>query len=98
MKDSITITRADLADSINKATGISISESNKVIQSLFATIVQALVEDENIKITNFGSFYVRHKKARLGRNPKTAEEFLISERKTVSFYPSNLLKLRINEK
>ena len=92
-----TVTRSDLAEAIYKEVGISLSESNRIVAAVFEEIIKALEKENNVKISSFGSFYLKEKKARKGRNPKTLEEFEISERQVVSFYASNFLKQKINE-
>ena len=97
MLDIKTLTRADLAESIYQEVGLSVAESNRIVRSVFEEIIDSLLRGESVKITNFGSFYTKEKKARIGRNPKTLQEFIIKERRVISFYLSNSLKLRINQ-
>ena len=94
---SQTITRAELANSIYHEIGLSVAESNRIILAIFEEIVEALSNGEYVKISNFGSFYPKNKKERIGRNPKTLQEFKIPARKVVSFYPANSLKFRVNK-
>jgi integration host factor subunit alpha len=94
---SDTITRSYLAESVYKKVGISFLESADMVDSVFAEIISAIKKEEEVKIASFGSFYVRSKKQRLGRNPKTKKEAVITPRKVVSFYASNMLKKRINK-
>jgi len=92
-----TITKADLVKAIYTNVGISSAEAGRIVVSIFEEIVDTLKDGECVKISNFGSFYAKQKKARVGRNPKTSEAFEIASRKVVSFYPANLLKYRINK-
>ena len=92
-----TITRAYLADIVHQELGFSRAESMDMVDAAFDELVSALEESGVLKISSFGSFRVREKAARVGRNPKTMEEAVINARKTVSFYASNLLKEYINQ-
>ena len=78
--------------------GIPDSLSEKIIESFFDIIVDGLINDGEVKITSFGKFKILHKRARVGRNPKTKEVYDISERKVVTFYPSSTIKKLFNEK
>lgn len=91
-----TVTRAYLADVIYRKIGISFAESSELVDSLFEEVIDALEQEQIVKISSFGSFQVRQKNERVGRNPKTKKEASIKPRKVVSFYASNLLKKRIN--
>ena len=91
-----TVTRAYLADVIYREIGLSFTESSELVDSLFEEIIEALEKEEIVKISSFGSFQIRRKKERIGRNPKTKEEASILPRKVVSFYASNIVKKRIN--
>ena len=92
-----TITLAYLADVVHQELGFSKAESMDVVDAVFEELALALEEAGVLKISSFGSFRVREKAARVGRNPKTMEEAVIKARKTVSFYASNLLKEYINK-
>lgn len=92
-----TVTRAYLADVIHQELGFSRAESMEMVDAVFEELILALEETGVLKISSFGSFRVREKAARVGRNPKTMEEAVIDARKTVSFYASNLLKDHINQ-
>jgi integration host factor subunit alpha len=91
-----TITRADLADAVYSCVGLSRKESAMLVQSVFTEIADSLSRGEPVKLSSFGSFHVREKKERIGRNPKTGIEAAISERKVLSFKPSSVLKARVN--
>lgn len=91
------MTKADLVDSIFEKIGLSKKESQELIEILFDTIKQAFLEGESVKISGFGTFNVRKKTARKGRNPKTGEDLEITARKTVTFRASNQLKSAIEK-
>ncbi len=91
-----TITRADLAEAVYQEVGLSRNESAQLVESVLDEICDALVKDEMVKISSFGSFTVRQKGERIGRNPKTGEEVPILPRKVLIFRASNVLKERIN--
>jgi len=92
------ITKKDLEEEIHFNFGIPNPLSEKILNSFFEIIIEGLLRDGEVKISNFGKFKILHKKARIGRNPKTKEEFNISKRKVVTFYPSLSIKRKINEK
>ncbi len=91
-----TITRADLAEAVYQEVGLSRNESAQLVESVLDEICDALIKDEMVKISSFGSFTVRQKGERVGRNPKTGEEVPILPRKVLIFRASNVLKERIN--
>ena len=80
---------------MNKETGFSNSFARKLIDDLI-DIITDNIKDGHLNLKNIGSFKIKHKKERLGRNPKTKEEFLISSRKTISFTPSKKIYKKIN--
>ncbi|MEQ8510362.1 MAG: integration host factor subunit alpha [Rhodospirillaceae bacterium] len=90
-----TMTRAQLSESIYQEVGLSRNESAELLEMVLAEISTALVHDETVKISSFGSFSVRQKGERIGRNPKTGDEVPILPRKVLVFRPSQLLKARI---
>ena len=92
-----TVTRADLAEAVYEAVGLSRTESAELVERFLAIISDALVEGENVKLSSFGSFQVRSKNQRIGRNPKTGEEVPILPRQVLVFKPSNVLKAKINK-
>ncbi len=92
-----TITRAQLAEAIYQEVGLSRNESADLLELVLDEIKQAFLRGETVKISSFGSFSVRQKGQRLGRNPKTGEEVPILPRKVLVFRPSQLLKTRIRE-
>lgn len=95
---SKTLTRADLSEAIYQKVGLSRTESSDIVESVLGEISTALVSGDDVKLTSFGTFSVRHKKARIGRNPKTGEEVPITPRRVLSFRASDVLKERINKK
>lgn len=82
------MTKADLADKIYEKVGLSKKEAVEIMEILFGSMKNILSEGESIKVTGFGTFLVRKKSARKGRNPKTGLELQISQRKVVTFKPS----------
>lgn len=92
-----TVTRADLSEAVYHEVGLSRNESASLVESVLDEISDALVRGEPVKISSFGSFAVRHKGQRVGRNPKTGEEVPILPRKVLVFRASHVLKNRINQ-
>ncbi|WP_368344029.1 integration host factor subunit alpha [Pelagovum sp. HNIBRBA483] len=90
-----TLTRMDLAEAVHAEVGLSRNESADLVESVLGHISDALVSGESVKISSFGTFAVRQKTARVGRNPKTGEEVPIHPRRVLSFRPSHLLKDRV---
>jgi integration host factor subunit alpha len=91
------MTKADLADRVSEKVGLSRKEAVEIIETLFASMKNILSEGESIKITGFGTFLVRKKGTRKGRNPKTGEEIEITQRKVVTFKPSLQFKSLIEK-
>ena len=91
-----TITRADLTDAVYQEVGLSRNESADLVDSVLGEIAGALVQGDVVKISSFGSFSVRQKGQRIGRNPKTGEEVPILPRRVLVFRASNVLKSHIN--
>mgnify|MGYP001307505454 CR=1 FL=1 len=87
-----TWTRNDIIEAISSNVGLSLSDSSKIIEEIFEFILKELENGDDVKISSFGTFSVRHKKSRIGRNPKTGIEVPINERKVVTFSSSNILK------
>ena len=87
-----TWTRNDLIEAISDNVGLSLSDSSLLIEEIFEFILNELEKGVNVKISSFGTFSVRHKKSRIGRNPKTGVEVPITERNVVTFTSSNVLK------
>ena len=90
------MTKADIVENIYEKVGISKKETAAVVQTIFDTIKETLESEENVKVSGFGNFVIRKKRARRGRNPQTGEEIEISARKVITFKPSNVLKDLIN--
>ena len=93
-----TVIRADLAEAIYQQIGLSHSESSDIVTTIIEEISRTLEKGEKVKISSFGSFSVRSKSERIGRNPKTGEEVPITPRRVLSFKPSHLLRDRLNKK
>ena len=91
-----TITRAQLSEAVYEERGLSRNESAELVESVLNEVARALARGEAVKISSFGSFSVRQKGQRIGRNPKTGEEVPIHPRKVLVFKPSHVLKNRIN--
>ena len=92
-----TVTRADLSEAVYTEIGLSRTESAQLVDSVLDTISDALVAGENVKISSFGTFLVRQKRGRVGRNPKTGEEVPIDPRKVLTFRASQVMRDRIIE-
>jgi len=90
-----TLTRMDLAEAVFEEVGLSRNESADIVESVLQHISDALVRGENVKISSFGTFNIRDKNARVGRNPKTGEEVSINPRRVLSFRPSHTMKDRV---
>ena len=93
---SETLTRADLAELIYNEVGISKTEASEIVDQFFEEIILDLIDGNSVKLTSFGTFSVKHKKERIGRNPKTKEEAIIDARRVISFRASKELKRRVN--
>ena len=91
-----TVTRAQLSEAVYQEVGLSRNESADLVESILREISDALVRGETVKISSFGSFFVRQKGERVGRNPKTGEEVPILPRRVLVFRASHVLKNRIN--
>ncbi len=92
-----TITRAQLSEAVYQEVGLSRNESADLLEALLDEISGALAKGDAVKISSFGSFSVRSKGQRIGRNPKTGEEVPITPRRVLVFRPSQLLKKKIND-
>ena len=90
-----TVTRANLSEAVYQEVGLSRSESEKLVDSVLNEISDALVRGEKVKLSSFGSFMVRQKGERVGRNPKTGEEAPILPRRVLIFRASHALKERV---
>src|SRR6185312_5152421 len=91
-----TVTRADLSEAVYQEVGLSRNDSAALVETVLNEIVEALTRGQTVKISSFGSFSVRQKGKRVGRNPKTGEEVPILPRKVLVFRASHVLKNKIN--
>lgn len=97
MRSVGTLTRADLAETINRKMGFSRAESLGMVESILDHMSEALAKGENVKISGFGTFVLRDKSERIGRNPKTGVEVPITPRRVMTFRASQILKERIQK-
>jgi integration host factor subunit alpha len=95
MRSVGTLTRADLAETINRKMGLSRAESLDLVEAVLEKMSKALEAGENVKISGFGTFVLRDKRERVGRNPKTGVEVPITPRRVLTFRASQLLKEKI---
>ncbi|MFK7943663.1 MAG: integration host factor subunit alpha [Paracoccaceae bacterium] len=91
-----TMTRSDLSEAVYREIGLSRNESSELVESILTRVADSLVSGDTVKISSFGTFAVREKGARMGRNPKTGEEVPIQPRRVLVFRPSHILKDRVN--
>src|SRR5437667_10584666 len=91
-----TLTRADLAEAVVQKVGLPRNESQDLVELVLQAISTSLATGDTVKLSSFGSFGIRQKGQRVGRNPKTGQEVPISPRRVMVFKPSNVLKQRIN--
>ena len=91
-----TLTRADLSAAVYKKIGLSLQECNALVDSVIEEICVGLEQGDSVKLSSFGTFNLRKKKQRMGRNPKTGVEVPITSRTVLSFNASNLLKNKVN--
>tara|TARA_Y100001970_G_C13811072_1_gene640046 strand:- start:157 stop:465 length:309 start_codon:yes stop_codon:yes gene_type:complete len=94
----INLTKEEIVNSVYMQIGFSKKVSENILEDLFEIIFDSLKKNNKVKIAKFGTFHVRFKKSRIGRNPKTKEKKIISERKVILFKPSKELKRKINIK
>lgn len=97
-EDVKTLTKADIIESVYEKVGFSKKEASDIVELVFDTLKSTLEKGEKVKISGFGNFVVRHKRPRIGRNPQTGEEIEITERRVLTFKPSQVLKASINKK
>jgi integration host factor subunit alpha len=95
MTEAGTLTRADLAESLHKRIGLSRADSSRMVEQILSTMCDALAEGENVKISGFGTFVLRDKGERVGRNPKTGVEVPIAPRRVLTFRASQMMRDRI---
>ena len=91
-----TLTRMELSEAVFRAVGLSRNESAELVEHVLDHMSDALVRGETVKISSFGTFSVRSKTARVGRNPKTGEEVPIEPRRVLTFRPSHIMKERVD--
>jgi integration host factor subunit alpha len=92
-----TLTRADLAETVVQKVGLPRNESQEMVELVIKVLSERLAEGEAVKLSSFGSFNIRQKGERVGRNPKTGQEVPITPRRVLVFRPSNIMKDRINQ-
>jgi len=97
MADAGTLTRADLAEALHREIGLSRAESAGIVERVLVHICEALLDGQNVKISGFGSFVLRDKGERIGRNPKTGIEVPIAPRRVLTFRASQMMRDRIVE-
>jgi len=90
-----TLTRMDLSEAVFREVGLSRNDASQMVESVLTYVSDALADGETVKISSFGTFSVRDKSARVGRNPKTGEEVPIQPRRVLTFRPSHLMKDRV---
>ncbi len=95
MDSSGTLTRADLAEALHRKIGLSRAESAEIVEQILAHMCHALASGENVKISGFGSFVLRDKGERVGRNPKTGVEVPIAPRRVLTFRASQMMRDKI---
>jgi integration host factor subunit alpha len=93
---SKTMTRADLAEAVYQRVGLSRSESAALVEMVLSEMSDAISQGETVKLSTFGSFVVRSKGERIGRNPKTGVEVPITPRRVLTFKPSNILRAKVS--
>lgn len=96
MRSTETLTRAAIAEAINRKLGLSRAESLAMVESILGHMCSALADGQNVKISGFGTFLLRDKAERIGRNPKTGVEVPITPRRVLTFRASQMLKDRIS--
>lgn len=90
-----TLTRMDLSEAVFREVGLSRNESAQLVEMVLGHMSDALATGDSVKISSFGTFSVRSKSARIGRNPKTGEEVPIHPRRVLTFRPSHLMRDRV---
>lgn len=95
MSSEDTLTRAEIAERLNRQIGLSRAESAQLVEQVLDLVADALEQGENVKISGFGTFVLRDKSERVGRNPKTGIEVPITPRRVLTFRPSQSLRDRV---
>jgi integration host factor subunit alpha len=91
-----TLTRADLTEAVYRTIGLSRNESSDLVEAVLEELCACLESGEDVKLSSFGTFSVQSKNKRVGRNPKTGIEAVITPRRVLSFRPSHILKDRVD--
>ena len=91
------ITRDDISDYINQEFGLGKKDCKEIVNDIIESIISGIIKNKVVKIHNFGTFKLRKKNARIGRNPKTKEDVMISARNVISFIPSKKILKKLNE-
>ncbi len=91
-----TMTKADIVEKVYQKIGFSKKEASELVEMVFNTLKDQLHSGEKVKISGFGNFLVRGKNQRIGRNPQTGEQIMISARRVLTFRPSQVLKALLN--
>lgn len=91
-----TLTRADLSEAVHREVGLSRTESADLVKAIIDAVAEAVVAGDRVKLSSFGTFMIRDKGGRVGRNPKTGQEVPITPRRVLVFRPSQVMKSRIN--
>ena len=94
----MTVTKNDLINLVVDTSGLAKPQARDVVESFFEVMTSELESGNEVKVSGFGNFILRNKKPRIGRNPKTREEFEIKARRVVSFHTSNIVKKALKEK
>lgn len=97
MAETRTVTRADLCEAVHEEVGLSRHECSAMVERTLELIVEALERGESVKLSGFGVFQIRDKRARMGRNPKTGEPAAIDPRRVISFRASQIMKGRVHD-
>ena len=93
----VNLTKKEIVNSIYMQLGFSKKVCENLLEEFFSILIEELIQNKKVKISNFGTFILRYKKSRLGRNPKTLKQSIISERNVILFKPSKEFKNFINE-
>lgn len=95
-QDKSTVTKADIVENVYEKIGFSKKEASELVELVFDSLKGVLVKGDKVKISGFGNFLVREKRARVGRNPQTGDQITISARRVLTFRPSQVLKAVLN--
>jgi len=97
-RQAVTIGRAQLVKSLYREIGLSLHDAASLVEAVLEEIATALIQGDAVKLSSFGTFRVKRKTRRIGRNPKTGTEVPIAARKVLVFRASHILKDRINNR